>query len=145
VVGTDGDKTKLTLAAAAVHFAAILPLSLLSYHEHVFNVAPSFIIEIYILFTIGFDAVRVRTLWLMPLDGYTPIAALETAAIAVKLAIAFVEAVKKNDLLLLDVVGKSYTKEQLNGLYGRSLFLWLFGLLWNGKGSLVYTLCDQAC
>jgi hypothetical protein len=70
--GTTAPKTGLTLAAAALNFAVVIPLSALSYFEHVFRVAPSFIIELYLLLSILFDVVRVRTLWLMPGSAHSP-------------------------------------------------------------------------
>lgn len=120
----------MTLVAAALNFATVFPLCTLSYYEHAFNVAPSILIELYLLLTIGFDAVRTRTLWLMPSSGYVALAAVESAAIVAKLVLALAEATRKDDLLLAGT--DKFTGEQLYGLYGRSLFFWLGRILWNG-------------
>lgn len=130
--GTTAPRTRLTLAAAALNFSAVFPLSVLSYFEHGFRVAPSFIIELYMLLTVLFDAVRLRTLWLMSPSAHVPLAAAETATLAVKVALVLVEAVRKDGLLLKGAKEK-FTIEQLAGLYGRSLFFWLGSTLWNGS------------
>ncbi|KAL2022218.1 hypothetical protein VTK56DRAFT_5828 [Thermocarpiscus australiensis] len=129
--GTTAARTRMTLAAAALNLVVVFPLSVLSYFEHVFRVAPSFIIELYLLLTVLFDVVRVRTLWLMPPSAHVPLAAVETATLAVKLILAVVEAASKEGLVFQEVRDK-YTAEQLSGLYGRSLFFWLARTLWNG-------------
>ncbi len=129
--GASAPRTHLTLAAASLNFVTVFPLCALSYFDHAFRVAPSFWIELYLLVTVGLDAVRVRTLWLMPFSGHVAIAAAESAALALKIVLASVEASRKDGLLLAGI-GQKYSKEQLAGLYGRSLFLWLAGTLWNG-------------
>ncbi|KAL2134935.1 hypothetical protein VTI74DRAFT_10342 [Chaetomium olivicolor] len=129
--GTTAPRTRLTLAAAALNFVITMPLSVLSYFEHGFRVAPSFIIEMYLLLTLLFDVVRVRTLWLMPPSAHVSIAAAETAALAVKVVLAVVEAARKDALVFPDVREK-HTAEQLSGFYGRSMFFWLGSTLWNG-------------
>jgi len=129
--GTTAPRTKLTLAAAALNFVVVLPLSVLSYFEHALRVAPSFIIELYLLLTILFDVVRVRTLWLMPASVHTALAAAETATLVVKVVLALVEAARK-DQLVFPNIRKKYTLEQLAGFYGRSMFFWLGSTLWNG-------------
>lgn len=128
---TSAPRTRLTLAAAALNFIVVFPLSALSYFEHAFRVAPSFIIELYLLLTVLFDVVRVRTLWLMPASAHTSIAAAETVTLAVKIALAVVEAARK-DQLVFPSVKEKHTKEQLAGFYGRSMFFWLGATLWNG-------------
>jgi hypothetical protein len=133
--GTTAPRTKLTLAAAAVNFIAVFPLSVLSYFEHVFRVAPSFIIELYLLLTVLFDVVRVRTLWLMPASAHTQLAAAETATLAIKVVLAIVEAARK-DQLVFPAVREKYTVEQLAGFYGRSMFFWLGSTLWNGLSTI---------
>lgn len=122
-------KTKTTLAAAAANFLAVFPLGLLSYYEHVFCVSPSLLVELYLLLTISFDVVRIRTLWLMPPEA-AGLAATELAALAVKIGLAVAEGRKKHGLL--QEVNPRYTKEQLSGLYGKSLLLWLGSTLWSG-------------
>ncbi|KAK4246305.1 P-loop containing nucleoside triphosphate hydrolase protein [Corynascus novoguineensis] len=129
--GSTAPRTKLTLAAAAVNVVVVIPLSVLSYFEHAFRVAPSFIIELYLLLTLLFDIIRVRTLWLMPTPSHTQLAAAETVALVVKVILSLAEAAKKDQLVFPDVKEK-YTKEQLSGFYGRSMFFWLGSTLWNG-------------
>jgi ATP-binding cassette, subfamily C (CFTR/MRP), member 1 len=126
---TSVKKTNLTRPAAAISFVAAIPLSLLSYMDHVFTVSPSLLVELYLLLTVGFDIVRIRTLWLMQ-DTSMPLAAIETASLMVKLVLAIVEARPK--ISLLQDRTKRYTGEQLSGLYGQSLLLWLCSTLWNG-------------
>ncbi|KAL2178346.1 uncharacterized protein P884DRAFT_269013 [Thermothelomyces heterothallicus CBS 202.75] len=129
--GTTASRTKLTLAAAALNFVVVIPLSVLSYFEHVHRAAPSFIIELYLLLTLLFDIARVRTLWLMRTTSHEQLAAIETVAVVIKIALSFSEAARKDDLVFPGVKEK-YTKEQMAGFYGRSMFFWLGSALWNG-------------
>ncbi|KAL2165882.1 hypothetical protein VTG60DRAFT_3684 [Thermothelomyces hinnuleus] len=129
--GTTASRTKLTLAAAALNFVVVIPLSVLSYFEHVHRAAPSFIIEPYLLLTLLFDIARVRTLWLMRTTSHKQLAAVETVAVVIKIALSFSEAARKDDLVFSGVKEK-YTKEQMAGFYGRSMFFWLGSALWNG-------------
>ncbi|EAQ84525.1 hypothetical protein CHGG_08539 [Chaetomium globosum CBS 148.51] len=126
---TTAPRTKLTLAAAALNFVAVFPLSAVSYFEHAFRVAPSFIIELYLLLTALFDVVRVRTLWLMPTSAHTSLAAAESVALAVKLMLVLAEAARKDQLVPPDIKQR-YTMEQMAGFYGRSMFFWLGSTLW---------------
>lgn len=120
------------MAAAAINFVGIFPLCVLSYFEHIYRAAPSFVIEIYLLLTALFDVARVRTLWLMPGTAHTSLAAAESATLFVKISLALVEAHRK-DHLVLRTIREKLTEEQLAGLYGRSLFFWLASTLWNGR------------
>ncbi|KAK4224171.1 P-loop containing nucleoside triphosphate hydrolase protein [Podospora fimiseda] len=128
---TKAPRTELTLAAAAINFVAVFPLCALSYFEHTFRASPSFTIQLYLLLTTLLDVVRVRTLWLMPGSAHTALAVTEAATLAFKIILGLVEAARK-DQLVLKSLKEQYTKEQLSGLYGRSLFFWLASTLWNG-------------
>jgi hypothetical protein len=127
------EKTKVTLAASTLNLLVVFPLCLLSYSEHVFRVAPSLLVELYVLLTLGFDIVRIRTLWFIP--GATYIAGVECGALAIKLCLAVAEGCGKQGIL--QDHDKAYTTEQLSGLYSRSLFLWLGPTLWNGRPSSI--------
>ncbi|KAK4139084.1 P-loop containing nucleoside triphosphate hydrolase protein [Dichotomopilus funicola] len=132
IPGTGGaPRTNLTLPAAAVNFVGVFPLSALSYFEHTLSVAPSFLIELYLLLTILFDVARLRTLGLMPEGSHRSLAAAEGVALAVKIALMLVEAARK-DRLIAPEVKRKHTLEQLSGFYGRSMFFWLGATLWNG-------------
>ena len=130
---SDLGRTKATLAASAINFLAVFPLAIISYFEHVFKVSPSILVESYLLLTLGFDVVRIRTLWLLP--AATKVAAPECAALFIKLALMIAESQPKRSLLLR--AQEQYTGEQLSGLYGRALFLWLWNTLWSGMNYLV--------
>ncbi|SPO07061.1 related to ABC multidrug transporter [Cephalotrichum gorgonifer] len=121
-------RTRATLAAETLNFVAVFAISAVSFYEHVYRVAPSILLEIYLLLTIGFDAVRIRTLWLMP--GAEAVAAIETVTLATKLGVAVAEGWSKKDLV--QDPDSKYSREQLAGFYGRTLFLWLADTLWSG-------------
>lgn len=131
IPGTGAPRTAITLPAAAVNFIGVFPLAALSYFEHTLSVAPSFLIELYLLLTILFDVARLRTLGLMPGASHRSLAAAEGVALAVKIALMLVEAARK-DRLISPEVKKKHTLEQLSGFYGRSMFFWLGATLWNG-------------
>lgn len=122
-------RTKLTLAAQTLNFLAAFPLSAVSFYEHTYRVGPSIFLEFYLLLTVAFDAVRLRTLWLMP--GAVSIAAIEVVALIAKLGVGLAEGWSKKSLIRGDA--RDYSREQLSGFYGRTLFLWLLNTLWNGN------------
>jgi ATP-binding cassette, subfamily C (CFTR/MRP), member 1 len=117
------------LAAAAITVATTLPICALSYYEHTFNVAPSIVLSFYLLLTVIFDIAKVRSLWLI--DDVKPLAVLESLALVATITLAIAETKTKKTILLSRYRG--FTWEQLSGLYGRSLFLWLRELLWHGE------------
>lgn len=103
-------------------------LTALSYVEHRRTVRPSLILNIFLLFTLLFDAARVRTLWLM--RDRSTIAIIFTTAVTSKLTILCLEAIQKKRSLRPQY--RSYPPEAVSGIINRCLFWWLNLLLLRG-------------
>lgn len=106
---------------------AFLVLPFLSYAEHTKSVRPSLSLNGYLLLSLVFDAVRVRTLWLRSPDKN---AANATAAVVLKAVILLLEALEKRSILKPEF--QQYPPEAISGVYSRSLFWWLNLLLKKG-------------
>lgn len=78
-------QTSASIPAAVFSLVAALVLALLSYYEHKRSIRPSTLLSIYLFFSVLFDTVQARSLWLR--NSNAPIAATFSAALAVKLII----------------------------------------------------------
>lgn len=111
-------RTSVLVASTTLSFVSALTLAVLSHFEHVKSVRPSFLINLYLIATVLFDAARVRTRW--QIGSEIAIAGALTAALAVKCAVLLFEAVEKRSLLLgLD---RRFSYESTSGLFSRSSF-----------------------
>ncbi|ETN39964.1 uncharacterized protein HMPREF1541_06191 [Cyphellophora europaea CBS 101466] len=119
--------TKASVSAAALDFAAACVLFILSCFEHSRSVTPSTIIGLYLLVSFAFDAVRVRTFYLI--GGYAArgIAHLLSLSLAAKLGVLVTEAIEKRSILLDPY--KELPPEQTSGIYNKSVFWWINPLL----------------
>lgn len=126
--------TRASIPAAALTVGASIVAFILSYTEHVRSIQPSFILDVYLFFTIIFDIVRVRTLWLM---GYNHnIAIAYTGYLAVKVVCLLLESVEKKGFLKHEY--KEYPPEALTSIFNRSTFWWLNRLFRMGFGRLLF-------
>lgn len=126
----DGASTTkhVSVAASALGILDVLALGALSYVEHHRSVRPSTVISVYLLFSIAFDAVQCRTLWL--LGAIDSVAAVFTAVLATKLVIFALEVHEKRAILL--ETWKSLGPESTSGFVSRGFFWWLNTLLMRG-------------
>lgn len=126
-------QTQTSIASASLCLVSALTLGILSHFEHAKSIRPSFLINIYLIATVIFDIVRVRTQWLSGNDD--AISRALTASLAVKCAILSLEAMEKRSLLLgLD---RHFSLESTSGLINRSSFWWLNSLLFRGFKNLL--------
>ncbi|PVH78403.1 putative ATP-binding cassette transporter [Cadophora sp. DSE1049] len=118
-------RTSTSIASAALVFVDALGLCFLSHAEHTRSIRPSTIINTYLFITLIFDTARTRTLWI----SHAPIAitGVFTAATILKFAVAIAEAIEKRKILLPPYQRGS--PEATSGIYSRSLFWWLNGLM----------------
>jgi hypothetical protein len=112
---------------------AALVLAILSYYEHQRSVRPSTLLNIYLFFSVLFDAVQARSLWLRNTNG--PTTATFTAALVVKLIITILEGEEKRTSSR--VPGVKLSPETTSSIYNRTVFWWLNRLFLAGyKGTL---------
>jgi hypothetical protein len=105
-----------------------LILGTLSYFEHLRSIRTSFLLNVYLLFTIVFDTARSRTYSLVP--ELNEISILFTTRVGVKVFLAVFEARSKGHLLLPGYT--DYPPEAASGVYNTSLFWWQNALLKKG-------------
>ena len=115
-----------SVTAAALDFAAALVLFILSCFEHSRSVTPSTIIGLYLLVSLLFDAVRLRTLFLL----HDRLAHSLALSLAVKTTVLITEAVEKRAILLNPY--RNLPPESTSGIYNKSVFWWLNSLLFLG-------------
>lgn len=124
-------KTDASVAAATLGLIDAVALCVLSYTEHVKSIQPSSIISLFVLFTVIFDAVQCRTLWLLP--GSKALAVLISLGIAVKISMLVLEGADKRRLLMPRWIGSP--PEAISGILNRGIFWWvneMMGQGWRG-------------
>ncbi|KAI3559180.1 ABC transporter [Colletotrichum abscissum] len=119
---------RVSVAAAVLGVLDALALTLLSHAEHLRSIRPSTTICVYLAFSLIFDAVQCRTLWLLP--GLHNLASVSCAALAMKLTMFLLEVQGKRTFLLAAL--RHLSPEATSGIIGRGFFWWLNSLL--GKG-----------
>lgn len=124
---------KTVIPSQAMAVAVVLSLSGLSLLEHVHSPRSSDGINVYLFFSIVFDAVQVRTLWLR-LDSLK-VAAAATACLILKVLLLIAETQGKKRYLF-----ETYQKlapETLSGVFARRCYWWLNGMLIRGYKILI--------
>lgn len=122
-------RQKTTITAAVLSLADALVIGSLSFFEHSRSLRSSALLNSYLFFTLLFDAVQCRTLWLVTNDS--AITCLFTTAIGVKVAVLLLEAQGKSRWMRSD--DKERSPEETAGVFNLSVFFWLKELI--GQGS----------
>ena len=112
--------------AASLTFVNTLFFSALSILEHSKSLRSSALFNTYLFFSLLFDAVQSRTLWLAGKDAI--FTRLFTAAIGVKAGILALESQGKQKWM----PGEQRSPEETSGIFNMSLFGWLNDLVMNG-------------
>lgn len=129
--------TRASLAAAVLGLLDVLALAALSCFEHVYSPRPSTLINVYPLASLVFDALQLRTLWLVDEDHTTAnlLPAEFSATLPIKTSALFLEAVEKAKFLSPEWTSRS--PEETAGVFSRSLLIWLRGILAKGRRTLL--------
>ncbi len=130
-------RTTASIPAAACGLLDALAICGLSLLEHTRSARPSTLLQVYLFVSVLFDAARARTFWLM--GGHDVIAKVFTAAVVMKLCMAFLESTEKRSLLKTDY--KSLPVESASGILNISILWWLNRLLVSGTRE-VFSLDD---
>lgn len=120
--------TRATIPAAVLSFGASLAVTVLSWFEHSRAIRPSTLLNLYLLFSLIFDAVQVRTLYLRHDDA--SILGLFTASIGLKAALLLLEAKSKRGYLKAPY--NRFSQETTGGIFNHSFFWWLIPVLTTG-------------
>ena len=105
-----------------------LGLCLLSHLEHIRNIRPSWILNVYLLISLALDVARARTLWAIP-DNRT-VAITFIVAIVLKSILLALEAKEKRDILLPGY--RDLSPEATCGVFNAWFFWWLNPLFLKG-------------
>lgn len=109
----------------------ILPICALSAAEHVKSTRPSTILSTYLLASVVFDIARLRTAWLSSEDRSLALAF--STSFVIQILALLLEAVEKRRFLTPECRGKP--REELAGIYSRSMYWWLNHLIRTGYRS----------
>ncbi|KAF3026419.1 hypothetical protein E8E14_010909 [Neopestalotiopsis sp. 37M] len=127
-------RTRASVPSAALNLVAAVELSALTWIEDVRSVRPSSLLNIYLIFTIFFDAVQVRTLYLLS-TANNALSAAFASAIAVKVVLLFLEAGRKTAYLMPRY--KSLPPESTSSIINRSFLWWVNDLFYSGLRSVL--------
>ena len=122
-------RQRTSVAAAVISLADALVIGVLSFFEHSRSLRSSALLNSYLFFTLLFDTVQCRTLWLVARGS--AITWLFTAAIGVKVVVLMLEAQGKSRWMHPD--DKERSPEETAGVFNLSVFFWLKELI--GQGS----------
>ncbi|KAH8596005.1 P-loop containing nucleoside triphosphate hydrolase protein [Bisporella sp. PMI_857] len=121
-------KTQVSIAAASISMIEAIAIVVLSRSEHVRSIRPSSLLNLYLLFSLGLDFVRMRTLVKLKFD--TLIAALSAADMAIKGSLLLLEAQSKKHYL--SALDSNRPPQEISGIFNRSTFWWLNSLFLQG-------------
>jgi len=123
-----------SIPSAVLSFVNSGIILILSYLEDKKATRPSTVLNIYLLLSILLDASQVRTLWLI---DYDHVAAVQSAAIGIKIVMLLLEARSKVPHLMGPY--KDYPPEATSGIWNLSFVWWLNRLFATGFRKLMTT------
>ena len=137
-------RRSVSVTTAALSFVSAIVLCWLSHVEHARSVQPSTLISVYMIFSLLFDTVQLRTLWLAMYN--TAITRFFTASIAFKVVVILLEL--RDKTTYLTIADKMRSPEELSGIVNRSIFYWLNRLIMRGARKVLladdlYPLCED--
>src|SRR6187402_1660125 len=128
VCWTSNRVTRAAVPSAALSFLVAITILPLSGLEDSRAVQPSFLLNIYLLLSVIFDAVQVRTLFLRHDDR--AILGLFTASISIKAILLLLESKSKRGYLRAPYA--THSPETTSGIFNRTFFWWINPILATG-------------
>ncbi|KAJ5633110.1 ABC transporterintegral membrane type 1 [Penicillium lividum] len=125
-------RTPTSIPSAALGLASSAIIIGLSYVEDIKSTRPSFLLTVYLLLSILFDATQVRTLWL---THRVAIAAVQSAVLGTKIAMLLLENREKTSYLKSPY--KEYPPEATCGIVNLSFVWWLNRLFLAGYRKII--------
>ena len=134
----------MAVGAATLSLIDTVFFCFLSYFEHGRNIRPSAVLGTYLFFSLLFDIVRIRTLWLIGQD--TNEARVFTTSVVLKVCMLCFEVKEKRHYLTGE--DKSRGPEELSSILSRGVYYWLNQLISQGYRKVLsledlYPLDDQ--
>ena len=115
------ERTQISIPATVLSSIGAAFICVLSHYEHVKSVQPSLLINCYLFFSILFDTVQLRTLWMI--QGLNTIAGVFSASFSAKATLLILEAIEKGPFLKPPYQWTA--PEALSSVYNLSVFWWL--------------------
>jgi ATP-binding cassette subfamily C (CFTR/MRP) protein 1 len=122
-------QTSTSIAAASVFLVESFAFVALSRSEHVRSVRPSSLLNLYFLFSLALDVIRMRTLVKLNFDNL--ITSLCAADMAIKLSLLFLEA--QNKRIYFSPTDSGRPPQEISGILNRNVFWWLNSLFFQGE------------
>lgn len=126
----DARRPPTGVSAAVLALVAALAVCVLSYAEHTRSRQPSIMLGIFLSLAVLFDVAVVRTLWLLQ-PTKTPLAAIATIGLSLKVVLLVLEALPKQSPEI-NVYKRPICKEAVSGPYSIAFFWWLNTLFVRG-------------
>jgi hypothetical protein len=137
-------RSAAAVGAATLALVDTVAFCFLSYIEHGKNIRPSTVLSTYLFFSLLFDIVHVRTLWLIGQD--TNEARIFTTSVVLKACMLCLEVKEKGDYLSGD--DKFRSPEELSSILSQGVYYWLNQIVSQGYRKILsledlYPLDDQ--
>ncbi|KAM0306073.1 hypothetical protein ACHAO8_010900 [Botrytis cinerea] len=126
-------RTSFSIPTAILDLLAAVTIIPLSYLEQHRSVKPSTLINFYLTLSAVLDLPQARTLYLIP--GQLRIAIIFSVALAVRIALLFLEAWDKRAFLMEKY--QTLATETTSGIFSYSLFLWMNSLFRRGYSKVI--------
>jgi ATP-binding cassette subfamily C (CFTR/MRP) protein 1 len=126
---------KFSVTSSAINLVVAMQIVVLSWVEDERSVRPSSLLAIYLLFTLLFDVIQTRSLWLSHRDLLISI--LFTTSVVAKTAMVLFESLGKQKHLIGSY--QDLPPESTSGIVNRSFMWWLNRLISTGFRSLLTT------
>nr|XP_036575545.1 Multidrug resistance-associated protein 1-like protein 5 [Colletotrichum truncatum]KAF6782134.1 Multidrug resistance-associated protein 1-like protein 5 [Colletotrichum truncatum] len=128
--GETGGAASIGIASSALAIASSILFIFISKLEHSRSRAPSALLQTFLLVTLIADAPGVQSHWTSYYRQDGVIASLLTLQLAVKVVLLVFESASKEAFITIPAT--QISREELSGIFGRSLSLWINPLLWLG-------------
>ena len=121
-------RSEVSVPSAVAYFLESLALMVLSRSEHFYCLRPSTLLNLYLLLSLVFDFIRIRTL--LNMGYYSLIVSLLAADMAIKVCLLFLEG--KNKRAFFSNTDSERPHQETSGILNRSVFWWLNSLFLTG-------------
>ncbi|OHE94372.1 ABC transporter [Colletotrichum orchidophilum] len=119
----------ISLASWILSVATSVLFILISEREHSRSLAPSALLQLFLLVTVFLDVARVRTAWLLSsqINNEGMIAMLLTVQVALKVLLLLAESASKPTIIAIPA--RRVSREETAGIFGKSFATWINPLL----------------
>lgn len=121
-------RSEVSVPSAVAYFLESLAFMVLSRSEHFYCLQPSTLLNLYLLLSLLFDFIRIRTL--LNMGYYSLIVSLLAADMAIKLCLLFLEG--KSKRAFFSNADSERPRQETSGIFNRSVFWWLNSLFLAG-------------